>query len=98
VAHGEAIFSPSVVQRLIGFFAAPRSPALAQSFPDLTEQEREVLTLLAQDYTNAALGERLVLSTQTVRNYVSTIFARFQVADRAEAISKARDAGMVGGE
>ena len=97
VAHGEAIFSPSVAQRLMGYFAAPRPPAVAPNFPELTEREREVLALLAQGYTNAAIGERLMLSTKTVRNYVSTIFAKLQVADRAEAIIRARDAGLGGG-
>jgi DNA-binding NarL/FixJ family response regulator len=94
VAHGEAIFSPSVAQRVMGYFAAPRPPTVASSFPELTVREREVLALLAQGYTNAAIGERLVLSTKTVRNYVSNIFAKLQVADRAEAIIRARDAGM----
>jgi DNA-binding NarL/FixJ family response regulator len=97
VAHGEAIFSPSVAQRLMGYFAAPRPATVASSFPELTEREREVLGLLAQGYTNAAIGERLMLSTKTVRNYVSSIFAKLQVADRAEAIIRARDAGF-GGE
>jgi DNA-binding NarL/FixJ family response regulator len=96
VAHGEAIFSPSVAQRLMGYFAAPRAPAVAPNFPELTEREREVLALLAQGYTNAAIGERLMLSTKTVRNYVSSIFAKLQVADRAEAIIRARDAGLGG--
>ena len=96
VAHGEAIFSPSVAQRLMGYFAAPRPATVASSFPELTEREREVLGLLAQGYTNAAIGERLMLSTKTVRNYVSSIFAKLQVADRAEAIVRARDAGLGG--
>jgi DNA-binding NarL/FixJ family response regulator len=96
VAHGEAIFSPSVAQRLMGYFAAPRPATVASSFPELTEREREVLGLLAQGYTNAAIGERLMLSTKTVRNYVSSIFAKLQVADRAEAIIRARDAGLGG--
>jgi DNA-binding NarL/FixJ family response regulator len=98
VAHGEAIFSPSVAQRLMGFFAAPRAAtAAAPMLPELTERERDVLALLAQGLTNQAISERLVLSVKTVRNYVSNIFAKLQVADRAEAIIKARDAGLGGG-
>ena len=96
VANGEAIFSPSVAQRLIGFFATPREPAAASAFPELTERERDVLTLIARGYTNPAIAERLVLSPKTVRNYVSSIFGKLQVADRAEAILKARDAGLGG--
>jgi DNA-binding NarL/FixJ family response regulator len=94
VAHGEAIFSPSVAERVMGYFAEPRPKAEYPQFPDLTERERAVLELLAQGFTNAVIAERLVLSPKTVRNYVSAVFAKLQVADRAEAIIKARNAGM----
>ena len=96
VAHGEAIFSPNVAQRLMDYFAAPHPDASAPSFPELTEREREVLASLADGYTNTAIAARLVLSAKTVRNYVSNIFSKLQVADRAEAIIKARRAGMGG--
>jgi len=96
VANGEAIFSPSVAQRLIGFFATPREPAARSVFPELTERERDVLALIARGYTNPAIAGQLVLSPKTVRNYVSSIFSKLQVADRAEAILKARDAGLSG--
>ena len=94
VASGEAIFSPSVAQRLIGYFAAPRPSTPAQAFPELTERERDVLGLIAKGLSNPAIAERLVLSPKTVRNLVSSIFGKLQVADRAEAIIRARDAGM----
>lgn len=96
VSQGEAIFSPTIAQRLIGYFATPRKhpQTAAPLFPELTEREREVLTLLAQGYTNPAIAERLVLSPKTVRNHVSTIFSKLQVAGRAEAIIRARDAGL----
>ncbi len=97
VANGEAIFSPSIAQRLMGYFSAPRPYNVTPALPELTEREHDVLNLLAQGWTNAAIAERLVLSVKTVRNYVSNIFTKLQVADRAEAIIKARDAGM-GGE
>ena len=96
VAHGEAIFSPSVAQRLMGFFSAPRASASAVPFPELTERERAVLALIAQGYTNSALADQLVLSPKSVRNYVSSIFGKLQVADRTEAVRKARDAGLGG--
>jgi DNA-binding NarL/FixJ family response regulator len=96
VAHGEAIFSPSVAQRVIGYFATPRPAAPRQQFPELTERERGVLELLASGLTNAAIADRLSLSPKTVRNYVSAVFAKLQVADRAEAIIRARDAGLGG--
>jgi DNA-binding NarL/FixJ family response regulator len=72
------------------FDALPR-PAV---FPELTEREQEILRLLAQGLTNSVIAERLGLSTKTIRNRVSDIFAKLQVADRAEAIIKARDAGL----
>jgi DNA-binding NarL/FixJ family response regulator len=99
VARGEAIFSPRVAQRLIDYFGSPRdasSPrgAAPYAFPELTTRERGVLDLLAAGYSNASIAERLVLSPKTVRNNVSNIFSKLQVADRAEAIIRARDAGF----
>lgn len=91
-AHGESIFSPAVGQRLTHYFA--RTPATAQPFPELTVREREILTLIAQGLTNIAIAERLSLSPKTVRNQVSTIFSKLQVADRSAAIIKAREAGL----
>ena len=94
VASGEAIFSPAVAQRLIRYFAAPPPSTPARAFPELTERERDVLGLIAKGLSNPAIAERLVLSPKTVRNLVSSIFGKLQVADRAEAIIRARDAGM----
>lgn len=92
-AHGESIFSPAVAQRLSHFFAQSSTQAVA-AFPDLTPRERDILKLIAQGLTNAAIADRLSLSPKTVRNQVSTIFSKLQVVDRAEAIIKARDAGL----
>lgn len=92
VAHGEAIFSPAVARRLIGHLAAPA--AARQPFPELSERERDVLTLIAQGYTNDAIAQRLALSPKTVRNYVSSIFSKLGVEDRAGAIIRARDEGL----
>ncbi|HEX5688667.1 MAG TPA: LuxR C-terminal-related transcriptional regulator [Roseiflexaceae bacterium] len=63
-------------------------------FPDLTEREREILTLIAQGRSNADIAAALVISLKTVRNYISSIFGKLQVADRAQAIVRARDAGL----
>lgn len=92
VADGEAIFSPAIARRLQQHFAG--SPEAAQAFPQLTEREREILSLVAQGLNNAAIAGRVYLSPKTVRNMVSTIFSKLQVADRAEAIVRAREAGM----
>ncbi len=94
VGSGEAIFSPAIAARLIEFFAAPRPPVPPQTFPELSEREREILDLIAQGASNAEIASRLVLSPKTVRNHVSNIFSKLQVADRAHAIIRARDAGL----
>ena len=94
VANGEALFSPSVAKKLIGFFATPRPDLPMNAFPDLTERERDVLTLIAQGRSNAAIAHELEISSKTVRNHVSNIFSKLQVADRAQAIVKARKAGF----
>lgn len=93
VAQGEAIFSPTVAQRLMRYFSASRAAAPVP-FPQLTERELEILGLLAKGLTNAAIADQLYLSPKTVRNQVSSIFAKLQVADRAEAILRAREAGL----
>jgi DNA-binding NarL/FixJ family response regulator len=94
VASGEAIFGPSIARRLMGLFA-PR-PVPQAVFPELTDREREILELIAQGRGNLEIAERLVLSPKTVRNHVSNIFSKLQVADRAQAIIRARDAGLGG--
>jgi len=66
-------------------------------FPDLSSREREILALLAQGYKNAEIADRLVISSKTVRNYVSNIISKLQVADRAQAILRAKDAGFGAG-
>jgi DNA-binding NarL/FixJ family response regulator len=92
--RGEAIFSPAIATRLIDFFAATRPIAPPQVFPELTEREREILNLIAQGNSNTEIANRLVLSPNTVRNYVSNVFSKLQVADRAQAIIRAREAGL----
>ena len=93
VAAGEAIFGPSIAQRLMEFFAgAPSGPPSA--FPDLTDREREVLELIARGESNQSIARRLFLSEKTVRNHASNIFTKLQVADRAQAIVRAREAGL----
>jgi DNA-binding NarL/FixJ family response regulator len=64
------------------------------AFPELTDREREILTLIADGWNNGEIAARLVVSLKTVRNYVSNIFSKLQVADRTEAILRARNAGL----
>lgn len=102
VASGEAIFSPGIAERLMHYFATlPAGDSMRSGrsvetplFPDLTDREREVLALIAQGLTNSAIAERLVLSPKTVRNYITEIFSKLQVADRAQVIIRARNAGL----
>jgi DNA-binding NarL/FixJ family response regulator len=95
VAGGEAIFGPAIAKRVVDYFARP-ARIKAPAFPELTEREHEVLDLIAQGQANASIARRLFLSEKTVRNHVSNIFAKLQVADRAEAIVRAREAGLGG--
>jgi DNA-binding NarL/FixJ family response regulator len=94
VARGEAIFGPSVATRIVEFFAAPRRSVDAATFPQLGQREHDVLDLIAAGRNNNDIAAALGLSTKTVRNHVSNIFAKLQVADRAEAIVRAREAGL----
>jgi DNA-binding NarL/FixJ family response regulator len=95
VAAGGAIFSPGVARRVLDYFAAPVTPAAAgQPFPALTPREREVLDLIAAGLPNTTIATRLSLAPKTVGNHISAIFAKLQVATRAEAIVRARDAGL----
>lgn len=92
VHRGEAIFSPASAEKLMRYFAQTRVNTTA--FPALTEREHDVLLLIAQGHSNTEIAELLSLTHKTVRNYVSNIFDKLQVADRAHAIVKARDAGF----
>jgi DNA-binding NarL/FixJ family response regulator len=96
-ASGEAIFSPTITQRLTEYFATPRRDHMTSSdqiFSNLTEREHEILSLMAEGYTNNAIASRLYLSPKTVRNYVSSIFTKLQVSDRSQAIVHARKTGL----
>lgn len=99
VGKGEAIFSPAVARRVIDFFTGTRPEegiqmVPARAFPELTAREREVLDLIARGLSNPEITSRLFLSPKTVRNHISNIFAKLQVADRAQAIVRARQAGL----
>ncbi len=98
VSRGEAIFSPAVARRVIDFFTGAKPEVEravpARAFPELTDREREVLDLIAQGLSNPEIAARLYLSPKTVRNHISNIFAKLQVADRAQAIVRAREAGL----
>ncbi|MEJ2733820.1 MAG: response regulator transcription factor [Anaerolineae bacterium] len=94
VSSGEAIFSPTIAARMMSFFAASRGVIPEEAFPDLTDREREVLNLIARGDSNADIANALTISVKTVRNHVSNIFGKLQVADRAQAAIRAREAGL----
>jgi DNA-binding NarL/FixJ family response regulator len=94
VAHGEAVFGPGIARRLIQYFSSPRAGPSRSIFPELTDREREILDLVAAGRNNQEIAESLYLSLKTVRNYVSNIFTKLQVSDRAQAVVRAREAGL----
>jgi len=94
VSSGEAIFGPDIARRLMQYFSSPHPAAPTDAFPELTEREHEILDLIARHETNPEIARHLPLSPKTVRNHVSNIFTKLQVADRAQAIIRAREAGL----
>ena len=98
VAEGEAHFGTEIARRLTDFFSAPRPASPAEPFPELTAREREVLDLIAQGHSNARIAKLLFVSPKTVRNHISRIFTKLQIADRTQAILRAREAGLGRGD
>lgn len=94
VGNGDAIFGPPIASRLMEYLSAPRPDIPAEVFPGLTDRERQVLELIAEGLANPAIASRLDISGKTVRNNISNIFNKLQVADRAQAIVRAREAGL----
>ena len=98
VAQGQALFGSAIASRMMRFFQNGSQLAsqstFGETFPDLTEREREVLELIAQGKNNGDIAQILVISPKTVRNHITNLFSKLQVADRAEAIIRARGAGM----
>jgi DNA-binding NarL/FixJ family response regulator len=94
VSSGEAHFGPEIARRLVDFFSTPQAASPEEALPELTARERDILGLIAGGHTNATIAARLFVSPNTVRNHITHIFAKLQVADRAEAIVRAREAGL----
>jgi DNA-binding NarL/FixJ family response regulator len=94
VGAGEVIFGPGVAERMMTYFKGVRSKPAPDLFPQLTDRERMVLARIAAGLENAEIADELGVSTKTVRNHASNIFAKLQVAHRAQAIVLAREAGL----
>jgi DNA-binding NarL/FixJ family response regulator len=97
-AVGEAIFGASIATRMMTFFAGNARSASASAFPELTERELEILELIAAGRSNAEIGQRLGITPKTVRNHVANVLNKLEVADRSQAIVRAREAGLGGDE
>ena len=97
VAAGDALLAPALVRRLIEDFV--RRPAPGARPPaelgDLTEREREVLTLIAHGLANAEIAARLFVSEATVRTHVTHILAKLGLRDRVQAVVLAYETGLV---
>jgi DNA-binding NarL/FixJ family response regulator len=94
VAGGEAVYGAAVAHRIVDFFTESHQRYTAQTFPELTARERQVLDLIAAGHGNHEIAHRLLLSEKTVRNNVAVILTKLQLHDRAAAVAKARDAGL----
>jgi DNA-binding NarL/FixJ family response regulator len=94
VAAGEAVFGADVAGLVLGRLTAERGAVRAGPFPMLTDREEEILTLIALGRSNTDIARHLVVSDKTVRNHITNIFAKLGVTDRAQAIVRARDAGL----
>jgi DNA-binding NarL/FixJ family response regulator len=94
VGAGEVIFGPGIADRMMTYFRGLRARPAAEVFPELTERERVILGRIADGLDNGEIARELGLSVKTVRNHASNIFAKLQVAHRAQAIVRAREAGM----
>ncbi|WP_432928369.1 response regulator [Microbispora sp. CA-135349] len=94
VAGGGVVFGAVLASRIADFLAPRPQTGGATPFPTLTAREHEVLDLVAAGLSNGQIAARLFLSQKTVRNHVHAVLTKLQAADRAEAIIRARDAGM----
>jgi DNA-binding NarL/FixJ family response regulator len=91
VAEGGGVFGAAIARRVLDHFSGQQP---SDPFPELTEREREVLSLVAAGLNNTAIADQLALAPKTVRNHISNILTKLQVSDRAQAIIRARAAGL----
>jgi DNA-binding NarL/FixJ family response regulator len=98
VAGGQAVFGPAVAARMMTFFQSlsttPQPTLPSDAFPELTSREREILELMSQGASNKDIAEKLFISGKTVSNHITSIFSKLQVADRTQAVLRARDVGL----
>jgi DNA-binding NarL/FixJ family response regulator len=96
VARGDALLSPSVTRRLIGEFASrSKTPPPSNALDQLTDREREVVTLIGEGLTNDQIAERLFVSTATVKTHANRAMAKIGARDRAQVVVAAYESGLV---
>ncbi|MFI9593416.1 response regulator [Nonomuraea sp. NPDC052265] len=98
VHRGESAVAPRLLTRLIGTFVRASSPSAAPAPPvldALTEREREILVLIARGRSNTEIAEQLAVSPSTVKNHVTSLFAKIKVRDRAQAVIVAYEAALI---
>jgi DNA-binding NarL/FixJ family response regulator len=83
-----------ISSQVTGFFLPQHQAVPLQLADELTNRESQVLDLIAQGFNNKQIAERLFISPKTVRNHVTNIYSKLQVVNRAQAIVKAREAGI----
>jgi DNA-binding NarL/FixJ family response regulator len=96
IAAGEALISPRVTRRLITEFAArrdPRTPPAALA--ELTERERDILTLVARGLSNDEIAGRLVISPFTAKTHVRNVLRKLDCRDRAGLVALAYESGLI---
>ncbi|QFZ72149.1 response regulator [Streptomyces fagopyri] len=99
IAAGESLLAPAVTRQLVGRFADrirdPRRTAAAEALSVLAPRETEVLRFVAEGLSNAEIAERMVISRETVKTYVSRILTKLDLRDRVQAVVLAHRVGLV---
>ena len=98
IAAGDALIAPSITRRLIAEFARLHTPsptAPATALDQITERERDVLTLVARGLSNTEIAQALTISHATAKTYISRLLAKLSARDRAQLVVIAYESGLV---
>ncbi len=95
MVSGEAYLDPSVAKKVLNQVASAPEPIQFDESIEISERERDILTLLVEGLSNAEIAQRLFLSEGTVRNYLSSLFVKLEVSDRTQAVVVALRRGLV---